>query len=238
MTHTTTFPARQGKQFSDRYLTTDEQLALVSQVQARTQLLKQKKTGLTLIEKRIRLRGERALKALVEGYHRLIWSMIHRFNFSNRLTIDEMYQISVITVEKAANYYNPNRIGRQRRFSSWVFFLLRQKFRNIFAHELGFERKQKTLYGQLTLNAPLCNEDTPQDFAILEELKQLLKPIIKTLSFKKQIQAFRAFYLKGETTQQIALSLGLTVGSIKTYLYEARKQLRDNPQIRELVGLY
>lgn len=238
MTHTTTFPARQGKQFSDRYLTTDEQLAFVSQVQARTQLLKQKKTGLTPEEKRVCLRGERALKALVEGYHRLIWMMIHRFNLSNRLTIDEMYQISVITLEKAANYYNPNRPGRCRNFTAWVFFLLRQKFRDIFARELGYERKQKTLYGQLTLNASLCNQDTPQDFAILEELKQLLKPIIKTLSIKKQVQAFRAFYLEGETIRQIALNLGLTAGSVKVYLYEGRKQLRGNPQIHELVGLY
>lgn len=238
MTHATTFPTHQGKQFSDRYLTTDEQLAFVSQVQARTQLLKQKKTGLTLEEKRIRLRGERALKALVDGYHKMIWAMIHRFNLSNRLTIDEMYQIGVITIEKAANYYNPNRTGRQRKFSTWVFFLLRQKFRSIFKRELGYENKQKTLYVQLSMNAPLCNEYTPQDFAILEEFKQLLKPIIKTLSPKKQIQAFRAFYLEGEATQQIALDLGLTVGSLKTYLYEARKQLRGNPQIHELVGLY
>lgn len=238
MTHTNTFPTRQGKQFPDRYLTTDEQLAFVSQVQARTQLLKQKKTELTLAEKRICLRGERALKALVDGCRGLIWSMIHRFNFSNRLSTDEMYQIGVITIEKAANYYNPNRAGRCRRFTAWVFFLLRQKFRNIFKRELGYENKQKTLYAQLSLNTPLCNENTPQDFAILEEFKQLLKPIIKTLSLKKQVQAFRAFYLEGEATQQIALDLDLTVGSLKTYLYEARKQLRGNPQIHELLGLY
>ncbi|WP_396150688.1 sigma factor-like helix-turn-helix DNA-binding protein [Acaryochloris sp. CCMEE 5410] len=52
------------------------------------------------------------------------------------------------------------------------------------------------------------------------------------------MHAFRAFYLDGETTQQIALSLELTVGSVKAYLYEARKQLRGNPQIQEWVRLY
>ncbi|KAI9130210.1 sigma factor [Acaryochloris sp. CCMEE 5410] len=187
MTYTTPFPTHQGKQLSDRrYLTTDEQLALVSQVQARTLLLKQKKAGLTLEETRICLRGERALKALVEGHHKMIWLMIHRFNFSDRLTTDELFQIGIITIEKAANYYNPTRPGRYRRFSSWVFFLLRQKFRNLFKQELGYEHKRKTLYGQLRMNAPLCNHDTPQDFAILEELKQLLKPLSKTLSFKSK----------------------------------------------------
>ncbi|NJM68242.1 MAG: sigma-70 family RNA polymerase sigma factor [Acaryochloris sp. RU_4_1] len=237
MTQTNLSLPRQGKQPSENYLTTEEQLALVSQIQERTKLLKKKKAGLTLEEMRIRLRGERALKTLVHNCHRLIWSLINRFNFSDRLSNDELYQIGIITVERAANSYNPNWPGKPRNFTAWVFFLLRQKFRNLFKRELGLERKRATLHEQIRANARLCNDDTSLEFAIFEELKQLLKPILKTLTFHKQGQAFRAFYLQGETKHQIAISLGMTDNSVRTYLYEARKQLRGNPQIRELAGL-
>ena len=114
-------PARQ-------YLSAEQELSLVAQVKERTELLKRKQDNFTLEEHRIRIRGERAFNTLLEDYQGVMWRLVMRYSFLNRLTLDEMYQIAMVAVERAVSTHDPNRAGKQRKFSSWVFLKISSRF--------------------------------------------------------------------------------------------------------------
>lgn len=220
-------PAREG-------LTEQEEWALVAQVKERTQLLKRKKEGLTLAEKRICIRGERALRLLVQECHPVIWSLINRFNGSQYIPTEEMYQLGVMCVERAANNHNPNKPGRKKGFKSWVLFQLRQLFIKLFDKEFGYYRRNKAICEELKLIKPVGDEDTPIDAKSNNDLKDKLDQIITASLPDYKAKLLQAYYWQGQDSANIANNFGLPRGTVNNYLRASRKQLRENPQLKEL----
>ncbi len=161
MAQTQTAQASQSNPAPRIPLTPDEEWALVADVQARTQLLERKKEGLTLAEKRICIRGERALKVLVKECHRVIWAQIHRSKFTYRIPVEDMYQIGLMCVQLAANSYNPNRPGKQRSFKNWVSLILRRRLINRIDTESRYHRRGKAYCDQQIHSDCVSNGYTP-----------------------------------------------------------------------------
>lgn len=215
-------------------LTEQEQWALVAHVKERTQLLKRKKEGLTLAEKRICLKGERALKLLVDECRRVIWAQIYRFNLDHRTPTEELYQIGLICVELAANSYNPNKPGKQRNFKNWVSLKLRSRLFNRFDTEFRYHRRSKAYCDQLINTNCTSNGYTLLDSAINKGLREKLDQIITTSLTDQQAKMIQAHYWQGKDAGNIAAHFGINRGVVRTYLYRSRKQLRENPQIKAL----
>ena len=203
-------------------------------VKARTQLLKHKKEGLTLAEKRICLRGERALRLLVQECRPVILAQIHRFNGSKHIPTEEMYQLGVICVERAANNHNPNKPGRKKGFKSWVSFQLRQLFIQLFDKEFGYYRRNKATCEKLKCIKPVGDEGIPIDVEPTNYLREKLDQIITASLPDDKAKLIQAHYWQGEGSTNIAARLGLSRWTVSKYLRVSREQLRENPQIKEL----
>lgn len=211
-----------------------EQWILATHVKARTQLLKRKKEGLTLDERRICIKGERALRLLVEECRRVIWAQIYRFNFDHRTPTEELYQIGLMCVELAANSYSPNRPGKRRNFKGWVSLKLRSRLFNRFDTEFRYHRRGKAYCDQFINTNCTSNTYTPLDSAINKGLRDKLDQIITTSLTDQQAKIIQAHYWQGRDAGNIATHFGINRGMVRTYLYRSRKQLRENPQIKEL----
>ena len=238
MTQTQAIQASQSNPDSRIPLTPDEEWALVADVQARTQLLKSKKEGLTMAEKRICIRGERALRLLVQDCHRLIWWHVHRSSFSRHIPRDEMYQLGVMCVEQAANSHNPNKPGKQRSFKNWVSFQLKQRFIECFRKEFRYQRRNKAACDQQIHSECVSNGYTPFKSAFYQALREKLDQIITTSLTDQKAKLIQAHYWHGKDSANIAAHFGIKRKTVNGYLYESRKQLRDNPQLQELARLY
>ncbi|NJR57342.1 MAG: sigma-70 family RNA polymerase sigma factor [Acaryochloris sp. CRU_2_0] len=238
MTQTQFTQATQSNPDPNNPLTPDEEWALVAHVQARTQLLKDKKEGLTLDEKRICLRGERALKVLVDECQRVIWAHIYRSNFSHRIPIEEMYQLALMCVEQAANNHNPNKPGKQTSFKNWVSLQLRRRLIDRFDKEFRYHRRGKAYCDQLIHTNGVSDGYTPIESACNQGLREKLERIINDSLPDHEAKLIHEYYLRGNESKRIAASLGITAPTVMSHIRESRKQLRDNPQIRELAGLY
>jgi DNA-directed RNA polymerase specialized sigma subunit len=163
MTHVIVTRSSQEKTVARRRqrLSAEQELALVTQVKERTELLKTKKKTLTLEEQRIRIDGERAFNSLVKEYKCLILSLVDRFNFLDQVTTDELYQVAVIAINQAISKHNPNRNGKLSRFSSWAFLIIRSKFIDMSKAELGLVNRTNGVRVELVRNNCHANERTP-----------------------------------------------------------------------------
>ena len=229
MAQTQTIQASQSNPDPRIPLTPDEEWALVAHVQARTQLLEHKKEGLTMDEKRICHRGERALRLLVQDCHRLIWWHVNRSNFSYRIPKEEMYQIGLMCVDLAANSHNPNKPGKQRSFKSWVSLKLRSRLINRFDTEFRYHRRGKAYCDQQIHNNDISNGYTPLKLAFYQALREKLEQIIQTSLIGKKAEVFRAYYLQNEESKQIADSLGLKVETVWKYNQLSRRTAPRKP---------
>jgi RNA polymerase sigma factor (sigma-70 family) len=226
------------KPISENWLTNEQVWDFVFQIRARTELLKHKKDNFTLEEERIRINGERALRAIVKDFYRLIWAVIHRFNVSDRFTFDEMYCIAVRVVEHAANSHNPIRGKRQKSFSGWVFMQLRQHFMRLFRDEFAYIRRNKAAYNNLKNNACFSNDKTPLKVLLEEDFREQIEQIVTASFSERRSEIFKEYYLNEEPVKNIAIKLGISRVTVETNTSKVRKQLRENPQFRELAEAY
>lgn len=238
MTYAIASRSSQEKTIADEYLTAEQENLLVVHVRERTELLKNKQDNFTLEEQKIRIRGERAFNTLVDKYRRLIWSLVYRFNFSERITTEEMYQFAVIVVNRAINNHKPNRNGRQAKFSQWVFVQIRQQFINLFRDEIRYEQRCIKVCNCLISNTCLTNKQTSLKLALEENFREQIEQIITTALTGKRAEVFQGCYLNGESPQEIAARLGLSERAVYSHRSKARKKLMANPRFQELAQEY
>ena len=238
MTQTQTVQTSQSNPDLRISLTPDEEWALVANVQARTQLLKRKKEGLTLAEKRICIRGERALRLLVQECRPVILAQIYHSNLSHRIPREEMFQIGLMCVEQAANSHNPNKPGKQRSFKNWVSLKLRSRLINCFVTEFRYHRRGKAYCDQQIHSNSVSDEYTPIKSACNQDLRDKLEQIINDSLPEHEAKLIHDYYLGGKESKYIAANLGIKPKTVMWHIRQSRKQLRENPQLQELAGLY
>ena len=228
-----------------QYLTAEQDWALVTQVKERTELLKLKKDDFTLEEHRIRIRGERAFKTLIEVYRRLIWGLVYRYQFSERITDDEMYQIAIIAVNYAMSRHNPNRKGKLSKFSTWVFLQVKCRFIDLYRSELSLARRVKVVQNSLSQDAGNANEQTPLKASLEAErdsleagFKEQLNQIITSTLRADYAQTIKEQYFVNKKLVHIAHEQGKSPSYIRAKNTISRKKLRENPKLRELAQAY
>lgn len=84
-----------------------------------------------------------------------------------------------------------------------------------------------------TIPDPFNQFDDADEKMQNEQLKKVLWPIVDGLS-KQQSEVIRKRYINRETGQQIADSMGCTVGNVKTIEHHAMKELRKNHATKQL----
>ena len=237
MAYTIATRSNQDKTAARQYLTAEQTMALVMQIKQRNEFLKINKGTLTLEEKLLCIRGERAFNELLDEYQGYIWSIIHRYNFADRITTDEMYQYAVIAFNRAISTHNPDKPVIQKTFSGWVYLHIKSKFSDLYRAELRRSKRVEAASGSLKIYFQSDN-NTPLDSAIEENLKEIIDQETEAALPQRKTQVLRSFYLQGLSRTDIARSVKCSPKTVDYLRRDSLKELSTRPKLRELAEAY
>lgn len=178
---------------------------------------------------RLCLRGdERAARELVERFQRPVFSLVYRMVRDRELAEDLSQEVFVRT------FNNLERYDRSYRFSSWLFkiaynltvdHLRRKDLPTISMHgspdAVTAERQEAT---SVTIESW---EELPDDLLEAKELADHLEEAISVLRPEYRT-AILLRHVEGRAYEEIAEIMGIPLGTVKTYIFRARRELRKS----------
>ena len=165
-----------------------------------------------LIE-RCRQGDEAAFRELVDQYKGLVFALISR-SISSRARAEELAQDVFLKVHKGLPYFRG-----EARLSTWLY--------RIVINVLSQERPEWTT----SLDAPDTDERAAIQPSVDDRafgdlvLKDRLQKAIEKLPLQYQV-LINGHYLKGMRYEDLAEALDLPMGTVKTHLHRAKRQLR------------
>ena len=166
-----------------------------------------------LIE-RCRQGDEIAFRELVDQYKGLVFALISR-SIGNRARAEELAQDVFLKVHKGLPYFRG-----EARLSTWLY--------RIVINVLAQERPERTT----SIDAQHEADDRPAIQPAADDrafgdllLKDRLQKAIERLPVNYQV-LINGHYLKGMRYEDLAEALDLPMGTVKTHLHRAKRQLR------------
>ncbi len=177
---------------------------------------------------RLSRRGdERAARELVHRFERPVFSLIYRMVRDRELAEDLAQDVFVRT------FNNLDRYDRSYKFSSWLFkiaynltvdHLRRRELPTISVHgapdAVTPDRQEAT---SLTLES---DEEAPDDRLVAKELAGELEEAIAALR-EDYRTAILLRHVEGRSYEDIAEIMEIPLGTVKTYIFRARRELRE-----------
>jgi RNA polymerase sigma-70 factor (ECF subfamily) len=170
---------------------------------------------------------ERAARELVERFERPVFSLIYRMVRDRELAEDLAQETFVRT------FNNLGRYDRSYKFSSWLFkiaynltvdHLRRKQVRTISMHgspdAVTAERQEAT---SLTLES---EEESPEEVLASRQLAGHMERAIARLRPEYRT-AILLRHVEGRAYEDISDIMGVPLGTVKTYIFRARRELRD-----------
>jgi len=170
---------------------------------------------------------ERAARELVERFERPVFSLIYRMVRDRELAEDLAQETFVRT------FNNLGRYDRSYKFSSWLFkiaynltvdHLRRKQVRTISMHgspdAVTAERQEAT---SLTLES---EEESPEEVLASRQLAGYMERAIARLRPEYRT-AILLRHVEGRAYEDISDIMGVPLGTVKTYIFRARRELRD-----------
>jgi RNA polymerase sigma-70 factor (ECF subfamily) len=170
---------------------------------------------------------ERAARELVERFQRPVFSIVHRMVRDRELAEDLAQEAFVRT------FNNLDRYDPSYKFSSWLFkiaynltvdHLRRRELKTISIHgapdAVTADQQEAT---SVTLES---EEEAPDDRLESLELAGELERAIATLRDDYRT-AILLRHVEGRAYEEIAEIMDIPLGTVKTYIFRARRQLRD-----------
>jgi RNA polymerase sigma-70 factor (ECF subfamily) len=170
---------------------------------------------------------ERAARELVERFQRPVFSLVYRMVRDRELAEDLSQEVFVRT------FNNLDRYDRSYKFSSWLFkiaynltvdHLRRKELQTISMHgspdAVTSERQEATAV-TLASTDELPDEllEARQLAGHLEEAIGRLRPEYRTAVLLR--------HLEGRAYEEIAEIMEIPLGTVKTYIFRARRELRE-----------
>jgi RNA polymerase sigma-70 factor (ECF subfamily) len=170
---------------------------------------------------------ERAFRELLTRYERPVFSLVFRM-VRDRALAEDLAQEAFIRAFNAIDSYNPS-----YKFSNWIFkiannhtidYLRKKKLDTVSIHgspnAASAEEQERT---RLVLES---DDEQPDDFVENRELGDRiewaigeLRPEYRTVILLRHVE--------GYAYDEIADTLELPLGTVKTYIHRARKELKD-----------
>jgi RNA polymerase sigma-70 factor (ECF subfamily) len=171
---------------------------------------------------------ESAFRELVRRYERPVFSLVFRM-VRDRETAEELAQETFIKVLNNVDRYQP-----QFKFSSWLF-----KIANNIAIDHLRKRQIVTISMDGSPHAATAAEAEATSFDVAIRQESALEEMeARELGseIEKAIAQLRPEYrscimlrhVEGRSYEEIAATLDLPLGTVKTYIHRARIQLRDS----------
>jgi RNA polymerase sigma-70 factor (ECF subfamily) len=170
---------------------------------------------------------ERAARELVERFQRPVFSLVYRMVRDRELAEDLTQEVFVRT------FNNLRRYDRSYKFSSWLFkiaynltvdHLRKKRLKTISIHgspdAVTPERQEAT---SLSLESdgerPDAVTESKELAGYLEEAIGQLRPDYRTAILLRHVE--------GRAYEDIADIMDVPLGTVKTYIFRARRELRD-----------
>lgn len=169
---------------------------------------------------------ESAYRELIDRYQRPVFSLIHRM-VRDREQAEDLAQDSFIKVLNALHRYKP-----EYKFSSWIFKIahntaldhLRKKTPEAFSLE-GSPHADAEEEAQATSIAAVAGDRTPEEYASDRELAAEIEEALDGLRPEYR-SVIVLWHIEGRPYEEIAEILGVPLGTAKTHIHRARKELR------------
>jgi len=169
-----------------------------------------------------------AFSMLVKKYqksvHALVWRKIGDFHIAEDITQD--------TFLKA--YQKLSTLKKPQRFASWLYVIATNDCK------MWIRKKRLSMQSLEDINSTALESATYSGYVIAEneqETAEAQREVVKKLLAKLQESertVITLHYLGGMTYKEISEFLGVSVGTIKTRVYRARRRLKkEEPMIRE-----
>ena len=169
---------------------------------------------------------EAAYRELIGRYQRPVFSLIYRL-VRDREKSEDLAQDTFIKVLNALDRYDPT-----YKFSSWIFKIahntsldhLRKKEPQTLSLE-GSPHAETSSEQEASVIQALSTEETPEDYAASRELGATLEVAIGKLRPEYRT-AIIMCHVEGRPYEEIAETMGVPLGTVKTYIHRARNELK------------
>ncbi len=150
-----------------------------------------------------------AFGELVDRYKNLVYAMIYRM-VTDRSQVDDLAQDVFLKVHRGLPYFRG-----EARLSTWIYRIVS----NVCVQARGAHRA--------TTSTSDVAEASSTDGAFADiELRDRIEKAIAQLPENYRF-LIAAHYLKGVQYEALAESLNMPLGTVKTHLYRAKRQLRE-----------
>ncbi len=171
---------------------------------------------------------ERAARELVDRFQRPVFSLVYRMVRDRELAEDLTQEVFVRT------FNNLQRYDRSYKFSSWLFkiaynltvdYLRKKRVKTISIHgspdAVTPERQEATsLALESDTESPAAMTESKELAGYLEEAIGKLRPEYRTAILLRHVE--------GRAYEEIADIMDVPLGTVKTYIFRARRELREH----------
>ena len=163
---------------------------------------------------RCRRGDERAFQELVNRYKDLVFALIARTT-PDRSRAEDLAQDVFLRVHRGLPYFRG-----EARLSTWIYRIVA----NVCVQEQHGRAPAVESLDDSRTDAHVATSTRDRQFSDLELRDRLEKAIARLPPNYRLLIA--AHYLQGVQYEDLAESLGLPLGTVKTHLYRAKRQLR------------
>jgi RNA polymerase sigma-70 factor (ECF subfamily) len=166
------------------------------------------------IIKRIQNGDVESFSLLVEKYHRRLLNFIHRLGGDERIVEDIGQEVFVSVYKSIVNYD----LQRGTPFPAWLFIIARNRC----ISELRKNRNRAFL--SIDDADIAVQQRSPEEAAVDRERAQAIQSALEQLP--EPYKSALIHSLRGDTLEEIALTAGISVGTVKSRLFRAKEKIR------------
>jgi len=171
--------------------------------------------------------SEKAYRELLDRYQRPVFSLVYRM-VRDRELAEDLAQETFVKVFNHLDRFDP-----KFKFSSWIFKIasnlaidsLRKKEPVTVSIEgsRNAETAEQIEATQITVES---RDENPEEFLEAKELGQEIERAIGALRADYRT-AILLRHVEGRAYEEIAVIMGVPLGTVKTYIHRARSELRE-----------
>jgi RNA polymerase sigma-70 factor, ECF subfamily len=169
-----------------------------------------------------------AYRELIDRYQRPVFSLIYRL-VRDRERAEDLAQETFIKVLNAIDRYDP-----AFKFSSWIFKIahntalddLRRKHPETLSLD-GSPHATTAAEVEATTLTAVAGDENPEEFTSSRELGRHIEAALGHLRPEYRT-AIILWHVEGRPYEEIAEVMAIPIGTVKTFIHRARKELREH----------
>ena len=163
---------------------------------------------------RCRQGDEQAFRELVDRYKDLVFGVIARSSI-DRSRVDDLAQEVFLKVHRGLPYFRG-----EAKLATWIFRIVL----NLLTHESEKRRgaREVSFDPALPSHEPRSHDRSASDLELRDRLEKAMAKLPPNYRL-----LIAGHYLQGEKYEALAEALEIPIGTVKTHLHRAKKQLRE-----------